>query len=176
MLSGKSASDAADDARLELTLVVMVPSWFLSNTVKASLNVANSSGVSECMILLRSDSEKVVMIAEGRRTQFLSSVLKLNSLLLFLSCDGGFFQLLLLPPFPSAATVEVRQTEAPYTRTHPPLLRLLSPSFSQPIQKERKRKANGGTNGEPLFTITVCSLSFSPTSNTEADSKWEKII
>ncbi len=44
------------------TLVVMVPSWFLSKTVKASLKVASSSAVSDCRILVRSASENVVMV------------------------------------------------------------------------------------------------------------------
>ena len=44
-----------------LTFVVIVPSWFLSNTVKASWNVANSSAVRDSRIFLRSASLKVVM-------------------------------------------------------------------------------------------------------------------
>ena len=41
----------------------MVPSWFLSNTVNASLKVASSSGVSDSRIFLLSASVKVVILA-----------------------------------------------------------------------------------------------------------------
>ena len=44
------------------TFVVMVPSWFLSNTVKASLKVASSSAVSDSRIFRRSASVKVVIV------------------------------------------------------------------------------------------------------------------
>ena len=49
-------------ARLLRTLVVMVPSWFLSKTVNASLNVASSSAVKDSRIFRRSASLKVVMV------------------------------------------------------------------------------------------------------------------
>ena len=45
----------------EVTLVVIVPSWFLSKTVKASWKVAISSAVRLSRILRRSASVKVVI-------------------------------------------------------------------------------------------------------------------
>ena len=45
----------------KLTLVVIVPSWFLSKTVKASWNVASSSAVKDSNIFLRSCSLYVFM-------------------------------------------------------------------------------------------------------------------
>ena len=50
-----------------LTLVVMVPSWFLSNTVKASLKVASSSEVRDSRIFFLSASLKAVMSLKWRK-------------------------------------------------------------------------------------------------------------
>ena len=58
-----------------LTLVVMVPSWFLSKTVKASLNVANSSAVKDSRIFRLSASVKVAMSAKVVKNPFRKKLL-----------------------------------------------------------------------------------------------------
>ena len=50
-----------------LTLVVMVPSWFLSKTIKASLKVASPSEVRDSRIFFLSASLKAVMSLKWRK-------------------------------------------------------------------------------------------------------------
>ena len=57
-----------------VALVVIVPSWFLSKTVKASLKVARSSEVKDSRILFRSASLKAVIPPEKYACKWLPTV------------------------------------------------------------------------------------------------------